>query len=163
MEKLTQLLDLGRIGNLLQGPYAESFLQLFGFVSWLAIVVTAVALFGKIPLVNRLLQMMKEDANRPFAETDLILEMLPNRGVRYVGYRLWMYGMVFVVFTAGVLTFYFGSLALLALIAKSLAVNKFTAFAVFLGLAGAMFFCMYSLQQEANKLACFLRQSRVQH
>jgi hypothetical protein len=161
MEELKQLLHLKEIGSVLEGVYADSFYEIFGFVSWLALIAFLVTLLGRIPPFSRIVAAVSEDMNRPFVESDLILELIPNRRARYAFYRVSMYGLVVVVIASGLSAFYFAGAAILALIANSLTINKFTAFAIFGGLFAFMIFCMSYNLREANKVANFLRLSRA--
>lgn len=160
MNALANLLDLSRMGSSLEGAYAESFFQLFGFISFLAVVGFMGVKFCKLFRLNSWIHRILFGDGRPFRETSLIQAIMPNKQARMRLYKLQMYLLVLLSLIAVAFIYILGNAAIVALVAKKMAVNRYTAFVIFMSLGAFVAICIADFLREADKLAAFLNQDR---
>ena len=161
MDKLKEFLNLRELGEYLTGQYAEAFYEIFGFVSFISIIMFLVWFLQWVPPFSNIVRAVRQDIEAPFSESCLIREMMPNDMLRLRFYRLLMWGLVFSILISYLASFYYASAALAAMFAENLTVNRYTSLVILGSIAVILFVCAVYYMKEANKLARFLYEYRA--
>jgi len=161
MDKLKEFLNLKELGQYLTGQYADAFSDIFGFISFISIILFAIWSLQWIPPISNFVRAIREDIESQFTESYLIREMIPNEIMRYRFYRILMWGLVLSMAAGCFASFYYASAALAAMLADNITVNRFTALVILGSLSAMLFMCSIFYMKEADKLARFLNENRA--
>ena len=161
MDKLKEFLNLKELGEYLTGQYAEAFSEVFGFISFVSIILFVIWSLQWVPPFRNFIRAIRQDIESEFTESYLIREMIPNETMRHRFYRILMWGLVFSMLAGYFASFYYASAALAAMLAKNLTVNRYTALVILGSLSAILFMCSVYYMKEANKLARFLNENRA--
>lgn len=161
MEKLKKFLNLRELGEYLSYDYAEAFYEVFGFISFVSIMLFVVWSLQFLPPFRGFVRAIRVSIDNPFSESFLIREMVPNQRLRLTLYRLLMWGCVFCMCAAYITSFYYSSACVAAILAENIIGNRYSAAFVLGALSSFMFFCAFYYMKEANKIARYLHEVRA--
>lgn len=159
---LKKFLELKELGSYLLIDYIEAFNSIFGFIFFIALVMSAAWLLLRIEPLSFIIKSIQQAMSDAFKESALIKELIPNNRLRLHFYRILMWGGTFLMAMSYLWAFCYGSLALAALcFTETLKINQYTGFTILSALTVIMMLSGYYFMKEADKLAKFLNQSRA--
>lgn len=157
MSTMQEFLGLSNLGHKLVGEQQSSFYELFGVISWLALLMFALWSLSWTPPVRNIISSIRKDIYSERSKSDIVRDLIPNFQRRCRCYKIMAWGMVATMFACYLMSFCYGSYAITALI-SDMQGNKFSAFFILAGLSGFMFFAGHYFMREAHRLATFLQQ-----
>ena len=151
MNKLREFLNLRELGEYLTDDYAEAFADIFGFISFVSIILFIFWSLRLIPPFSTFFKMIRQDMDKQFSETYLIKELIPNEIIRHRFYRLLMWGLFFSIIMGHLASFYFASAAIAAMLAENLPGNRYTALVILSSLSALLFLSsVYNMKEAPN-------------
>jgi len=161
IDKFKDFLNLKELGEYLTGQYAEAFSEIFGFISFVSIILFVIWWLQWVPPFSNFIRAIRQDIESQFAESYLIREMIPNEIMRHSFYRILMWGLVVSMLAGYFASFYYASAALAVMLAENITVNRYTALVILGSLSAILFMCSVYYMKEADKLARFLNENRA--
>jgi len=161
MDKLKEYLNLKDLGEYLSGEYAESFYEIFGFISYFSIILFIIWSLQWVPPFKGFIAELKKSIESPFTESFLIKEMIPSNRARLHSYKALMFLAVLCSIFSYLISFYYGSASIAAILATNIAINRFTAFIILGSLSVFMLTIATYYIKEANKIAKFLHEQKA--
>lgn len=159
MEFLKNFLEFRELGIYLVGNYGQAFDDIFGFISYVGVILFVVWSLQWVPPFSAAVRAIQKDNLVPFEENYLIKELIPKKTYRFRFYRALMWAEVFLMTMGYLGSFYYGSAAVASLLAENLEVNRYTAFTILSALTILMFLLGAYYLKDANKLAKFLHEN----
>ena len=156
MDTIKEFLGLSDLGHLLAGEQQSSFYEIFGCISWLALLMFALWSLSWTPPLRNIISSIRNDLYSEFSKSDIVRDLIPNFQRRCRCYKMMTWGMLAIMFACYLMSFCYGSYAITALI-SDMQDNKFSAFFLLAALSGFMFFVGHYFMREAHRLATFLQ------
>lgn len=156
MSAVKEFLGFSNLEYYLVGQQQSSFYEIFGFMSWLALLMLALWSLSWTPPLRNIISSIRNDLYSEFSKSEIVRELIPNFQRRCRCYKMLAWGMLAAMFTYYLMSFCYGSYAITALI-SDMQSNKFSACLTLAGLSGFMFFAGHYFMRETHRLVTFLQ------
>lgn len=156
MNAMQEFLGFSNLGHYLAGEQQSSFYDLFGVISWLALLMVALWSLSWTPPLRNIISSIRNDIYSERSKSDIVQDLIPNFQRRCRCYKMMAWGMLAAMFTCYLMSFCYGSYAITAL-ASDMPGNKLSTFFILAGLSGFMFFAGHYFMRETHRLATFLQ------